>query len=506
MLMPLADSPATVAVASAPETGEAISSLAPGTYYVYCAVGRNGPNPDYYDLRIRAWADDTLLATCGDATMPLWEPKTAILDVDQVPTRIEISMMYTTDGSDWQQRVYEAAFEECADRSAWVGSESSEIKLCDYTIRENVARLTDLNGNERKLRGTLPLGGGATELTTGWYWANANIETEVRPKISGNVNIILDDDVILYYNNGIRLPSGSSLTIWSVGESGGTIYCDAANSESCAGIGGNDGEDAGAFTLNGGSVHTLGGGGAAGLGGGEQGLGGPVTVNRGYIEAEGGDVMQDFYSSGAGIGGGEDRSGGTVTINGGTVIAIGGGDDAAGIGGGADGDQGGAITINGGSVLAKGLWGAGIGGGYKRNGGSVTINGGVVEAESTIGACIGGGREGKNGRIVINGGKVTAVSQGSCPAAIGAGAKCNQGDEIIINGGEVTAHTYGNGAGIGGSYDEGGWRGYHGGKITITGGIVDAYSLNGAGIGGGGSDGGNGNGGDGGTVTITVVL
>ena len=133
------------------------------------------------------------------------------------------------------------------------------------------------------------------------------------------------------------------------------------------------------------------------------------------LEIKGGgrlDVTGGIF--GAGIGGGFRESCGTVTISECTLNATG-VLDAAGIGGGGDREgNGGIITINSGTVTAKGD-GAGIGGGsgdgdLGGDGGTVTINGGTVIAQGSTG--IGGGYLGAGGTVTINGGLVLAKGYG----------------------------------------------------------------------------------------------
>ena len=111
------------------------------------------------------------------------------------------------------------------------------------------------------------------------------------------------------------------------------------------------------------------------------------------------------------------------------------------------------------------------------------------------GAGIGGSKDNGTNKIIITGGRVNAV--GTNGAGIGGGGKEGNGEDITITGGTVTATSKEGGAGIGGG-EQG-----NGKNITITGGRVNAVGTDGAGIGGGEQ----GNGEDititGGTVTAT---
>lgn len=140
-----------------------------------------------------------------------------------------------------------------------------------------------------------------------------------------------------------------------------------------------------------------------------QGQKGGITIESGYIIAEGG-----IFGTGIGGSHGGDYKG-AITINGGIISAIGKGNDdygggGAGIGGGNEG-SGGSVIINNGIVNAiGGIYGAGIGGGCHGTGGTVEINGGIVNATGgSYGAGIGGGSEGSGGKISINKGTVTAI-------------------------------------------------------------------------------------------------
>ena len=111
------------------------------------------------------------------------------------------------------------------------------------------------------------------------------------------------------------------------------------------------------------------------------------------------------------------------------------------------------------------------------------------------GAGIGGSKDNGTNKIIITGGTVNAA--GGNGAGIGGGGYNGNGEDITITGGTVNATGGMYGAGIGGG------DGGSGKNITITGGTVNATGgINGAGIGGGGD---NGSGEDititGGTVT-----
>lgn len=294
----------------------------------------------------------------------------------------------------------------------------------------------------------------------GWYVLKYNGEFDQPLVVNGNVNLILMDGRTLKANKGIRIPSGSSLTIYgqSTDESKmGRLI--ATGDENYAGIGGGSNESHGTIIINGGYIEAQGGYNASGIGGGKSGKGGIVTVNGGIVKATGG-------YNGAGIGGGNEGAGGTLTVNGGVIIGTDGetksysghvetkgGYNGAGIGGGSKG-AGGKLTVNDGYVEGNGNnYGAGIGGGEDADGGTVTVNGGYVEGNGDIcGAGIGGGDEGSGGIFTINGGEVKATG-GLYGAGIGGGYS-GPGGKVTLAGGKVEANGGGHAAGIGGGYED----------------------------------------------------
>lgn len=180
-----------------------------------------------------------------------------------------------------------------------------------------------------------------------WYKADGKVTVPGDLTVSGDVNLILKDGCELTVDEGVRVPEGSSLTIYAQSE----------------------GDDAG-------ELIATGAGGSAGIGGG-----GNITIHGGIIEATGG-TEEDFFG-GAGIGGNgrilslyddyyyseteeiifiNTGATGTVCIYGGDITATG-GYYSAGIGGGYGCDAG-NISIYGGNISATGQDGApGIGGG-----------------------------------------------------------------------------------------------------------------------------------------------
>lgn len=183
-----------------------------------------------------------------------------------------------------------------------------------------------------------------------WYvlkgTATFNFRIENNAAKDTPAHLILTDGCSMNANMGIRNASGHGLCIYGQAKDTGTLTV-PLRSSSDAGIGGNDDENSGILTVNGGTLNVTGGKyGGAGIGGGSHGSPESITINGGTVNANGGD-------GGAGIGGGSIGAGGTITVNGGTINAYG-GNEAAGIGGGQYG-AGGIVTINGGKIYAQGL-------------------------------------------------------------------------------------------------------------------------------------------------------
>ena len=146
-------------------------------------------------------------------------------------------------------------------------------------------------GGENPTANALPVRSGTTvwsenSETGGWYVVNQNVTMAKRVEVEGNVNLILADGAKLetWYLGGIHVSEGNSLTIWA--QSGGTGSLSAcSNNLYQAGIGGNDREDAGTITNNGGNITAKGRLYAAGIGGGAEGGAGTIIINGGNIDA-----------------------------------------------------------------------------------------------------------------------------------------------------------------------------------------------------------------------------
>ena len=153
------------------------------------------------------------------------------------------------------------------------------------------------------------------------YSIEKNLEITNRLTVTGTepVTLILPDDLTLTASEGINVKSGTSLFITVPEDSKGTGALVATTTAmDAAGIGGNEAQDAGSITINGGTVTATGDSWGAGIGGGYRGDGGTVIIS-----GKGTVVTATGGSNAAGIGGGFDGEGGDVTINGGTVTATG---------------------------------------------------------------------------------------------------------------------------------------------------------------------------------------
>ena len=295
----------------------------------------------------------------------------------------------------------------------------------------------------------------------GWYVVRGKVTINNRVNVTADVNLILADDAELNAKDGIFVAkrTGGRLTVWAQYRGWGKIIADATDTH-WAGIGGNERDNGGRMTFNGGIIEAYGGTDASGIGTGDNGECDEIYINvpKGkpddftYVTAYGGKY-------GAGIGGGQDRNNKYTEINGGTVKAYG-GRSGAGIGGGEGGGNE-KIVINGGDVYAKGgAFGAGLGGGEHEYGGAF---GGTVE---------------------IHGGKVEAIG-GEHAAGIGAGED-GTGLTFTMTGGDVTATAGEGAAGVGGA------KGEPGGTVSITGGKIVVNADCNSAIGGGAGNGDNG--------------
>lgn len=211
-------------------------------------------------------------------------------------------------------------------------AEDQAVTYVDRTWNASSAQVESSNGTRTSGNYTL-VTSGSTEwsgsTTGGWYVATGITQISSRVTVSGDVHLILADDASLTIDGGINVPANSSLTVYGQTAGSGTLTANGGTADSDhmyeAVIGGNQGETAGAITINGGSIEAKGS--SAGyyhgaiVGGGSNGGGGTITLNGGSLTATGGSAGH-YY--GAVVGGGDNGTGGSLQINGGTLTATGG--------------------------------------------------------------------------------------------------------------------------------------------------------------------------------------
>lgn len=265
-----------------------------------------------------------------------------------------------------------------------------------------------------------------------------NIITIINNCTKKDTTVTLEDvniDVSDNYNAAMEVRGAGDTTLKLEGDN--TLR----GGHHCAGLEKDDEYSTGKLTITAedtsASLKAYGGDNSAGIGGGSYDSTSKLEIANGKIYAESG------FNMGAGIGGGMYGKG-EVTISGGDVTAHG-GHTAAGIGGGFRGS--GDVTILGGTVTAIPAEGSnsnvtGIGGGFGCDEKStVRILGGVVDAVGgKYGSGIGRGRGDAPGAEVEIGGGAQVTAKGG-------------------KGGTYYGETYGAGAAIGTSGDEGGKAG-----------------------------------------------
>jgi len=242
-------------------------------------------------------------------------------------------------------------------------------------------------GNDSTIQAKATIFYGSKALSKGIYYVNEDITLANRIKVTGDVTLILGDDVTLTDSAGISVEKGNTLTITVGGDSEdfkGSGKLIATSDDYRAAIGG------GLYVTN------------------------TETATAGTVNIYGGTVEATSRDGAAGIGGGYYGSCGQVNIYAGTVTAT--SDSGAGIGGGEDGigrstATGGEVNIYGGTVEATSKSGVGIGGGYYGKGGTVNISGGTVVATSTSGAGI-GAYFGYAGKVTITGDSAVVTATG----------------------------------------------------------------------------------------------
>lgn len=322
------------------------------------------------------------------------------------------------------------------------GTGAQNVNYIYYTLNGDGKTITKHDDgtavNPKVLTSKLISGNDEDRLYDGWYVLNSSFSYGERIVIYGDVKLILADGCTLKAEQGIRINTDATLTIYAQSEEEGKMGKLVAieTHHDKAAIGGNKNWEAGRLIIHGGEIEAKCNSGskyAAGIGGGYGDGSGmkEITIYGGKVTAEGAKY-------GAGIGGGKNNNHpGTINIYGGTVKASA-GEKGAGIGGG-ENRNGWNTLVCGGNVTAQGgISGAGIGGGIKGNGGKLHFQGGTVNAiGGTDAAGIGGGNDADGGTITIDGGNITGSGKfrGS---GIGGGAYGSAGT-ITINGGTVTA-------------------------------------------------------------------
>lgn len=248
-----------------------------------------------------------------------------------------------------------------------------------YSKWESAIKYYDENGQEQAIDSpcvTIDSGHGfeKTIIESGWYFIKGNVTVGSRAEIKGDVKFILENGAKVIFEQGIKLMSGNSLTIYpqSLNESEmGKL--EAYGKDLCAAIGANGENTAGTFTMCGGIVTATADKGA-GVGGG-QGYagadwansgpnGGTVNIYNGVLTAK-----SNGYS--AGIGGGR----GGISVGGSRNLPVGG--------------SGGTLNVYGGKVYASSrdgrAIGAGLGGGWAveigKPGADATVN---LKTEATV--------------------------------------------------------------------------------------------------------------------------
>ena len=121
-------------------------------------------------------------------------------------------------------------------------------------------------------------------LNSGWY-IGRNFSDGDRPVVQGTVNLILQNGIDLYLSDGIRVPPGNTLNIYTHVHSDGTkdagkLRVDRSESDTAA-IGGNDGEGCGAINIYGGIIEVKGGSTGGGSTGGDNNGGGGDDPDEG---------------------------------------------------------------------------------------------------------------------------------------------------------------------------------------------------------------------------------
>ena len=118
-------------------------------------------------------------------------------------------------------------------------------------------KYVDANGKDMGAKDCLPV---AENMTAGWY-VSRTVTFENRIQVKGDVNLILKDGATFDARDGISVPSGNSLTIWaqSTGKNMGKLnaikHSDGNLNNLKPAIGSNSFEYGGNITVNGGFIY-----------------------------------------------------------------------------------------------------------------------------------------------------------------------------------------------------------------------------------------------------------
>ena len=197
-----------------------------------------------------------------------------------------------------------------------------------YTILHNVPYI-DQDGVGRTQNNVILIDNSNISSITnlnGWYLVRGTLTRTTTMRVSGTANIILENGSSLTVTGngsraGINVPVNYSLVTYAqapaAGTAGATGRLTANGGTQSAGIGGNDGQQGGNVTINGGIITATGSANGAGIGGGRNGAGGQVFVHSGNLTANGG-TSAHAIGRGSGSGGV-----GTFTLNGNGVVFTG---------------------------------------------------------------------------------------------------------------------------------------------------------------------------------------
>ena len=214
-------------------------------------------------------------------------------------------------------------------QGAWAeGVNYIYYKAIESGNQVSLIRTSTTASNPTVLTSTLLKNSDEDNLNRGWYVLNSNLTYGERIVICGEVHLILKDGCTLTAEQGIRINTNATLSIYaqSIGDNMGKLVAIETHHDKAA-IGGNKNYRAGELVIHGGEIEATckdGSKYAAGIGGGYGDGSGmkEITIYGGKVTAKGAKY-------GTGIGGGVYGLAGTITINGGTVTAEAGSEEIA---------------------------------------------------------------------------------------------------------------------------------------------------------------------------------